>query len=156
MNCFKLWRSKMRGRNGMHERITDCQHNDHWQMEVISGLRNLLRLSSTAWGLGIIALWLFRMNQYFFYKTERIALFALFVKSDLLSLFFHKEQIALLFKKVKRAIRSFCSSCSFKKSDWSKLLFIKEWQEQKNVKNKRTTRTKEHRPKEQIPNPELL
>ena len=145
MNCFKLWRSKMRGRNGMHERITDCQHNDHWQMEVISGLRNLLRLSSTAWGLGIIALWLFRMNQYLCTK-----------QSDLLSLFFHKEKIALLFKKVKRAIRSFCSSCSFKKSDWSKLLFINVWQEQKNVKNKRTTRTKEHRPKEQIPNPELL
>ena len=46
------------------KRLSDCQHNDHWQMEVISGLRNLLRLSSTAWGLGIIALWLFRMNQY--------------------------------------------------------------------------------------------
>ena len=32
---------------------------------------------------------------------------------------FHKERIALGFEKVKRAIRSFCSSRSFKKSDKS-------------------------------------
>ena len=66
---------------------------------------------------------------------------------------FHKERIALVFEKSNKAIHSFCSSCSFKKSSGSDLLphfFCKEGQElfAFDALFKRAKRAKEQRAKE--------
>ena len=52
-------------------------------------------------------------------------------------LLFHKEWIALVFEKVKRAIHSFCSCCSLKKSNRERFAIIPLY--------KKSTRAKEHK-----------
>ena len=71
------------------------------------------------------------------FLKEWIALFDLFAKYNMsgrarpksvikvqFSVFFYKKWIALEFEKLKRAICSFCSSCSFKKSNRSKFALV--------------------------------